>query len=376
MANKAALEIDIVTTAKVDAFDDVSASAADMAGKVDSASRSIDTSASRIDRAADASDNLASKSSQATGGLGALASGMELVGAEKYGIALQTAALATDFFSGVGDIANLVLNSQAAEFIKAKAATIGHTIATGAQTAATTAQTVAQKALNLAMKANPIGLVITAAALLVAGFVLLYKKSETFREGVQKAGKVGKAALGFVVDRGEDLIDLFGDVLGWVESKIPGGFGTLKNLAVRYMDLVLLPWRTLFRLAGDVREGIGKVPEVIGDLKDKVVSVGGVILSPFRELRDFISDVIGYVDDLLDKLDDLKDKASFDIPGIDLLRTAGRPGAGAAYVASAGGDTVNIRLEGFVTDDVVEKLIKALSDFYRRRGLKIKLVAA
>lgn len=41
--------------------------------------------------------------------------------------------------------------------------------------------TKAQIALNVAMKANPIGLIITAIGLLVAGFILLWNKSEAFR---------------------------------------------------------------------------------------------------------------------------------------------------------------------------------------------------
>lgn len=42
----------------------------------------------------------------------------------------------------------------------------------------------AQAALNLVLNANPIGLVVTAIAALVAGFVLAYQKSETFRNFV------------------------------------------------------------------------------------------------------------------------------------------------------------------------------------------------
>lgn len=47
---------------------------------------------------------------------------------------------------------------------------------------ATTAAAVAQGVLNAVMSANPIGLVIAAIAALVAGFVLLWNRSEAFRE--------------------------------------------------------------------------------------------------------------------------------------------------------------------------------------------------
>ncbi len=48
-------------------------------------------------------------------------------------------------------------------------------------TLATQGQTIAQKLLNLVMKANPIGIVITLIAGLVTAFVVLWKKSEAFR---------------------------------------------------------------------------------------------------------------------------------------------------------------------------------------------------
>lgn len=50
-----------------------------------------------------------------------------------------------------------------------------------AQTAATATATTTQKGLNTAMRLNPIGMVVTAIALLVGGFILLYNKSDTFR---------------------------------------------------------------------------------------------------------------------------------------------------------------------------------------------------
>ena len=49
--------------------------------------------------------------------------------------------------------------------------------------------------LNAVMRANPIGVIVTAIALLAAGFIIAYKKSETFRNGV---AVVAKAVIGFV----------------------------------------------------------------------------------------------------------------------------------------------------------------------------------
>jgi hypothetical protein len=49
--------------------------------------------------------------------------------------------------------------------------------------------------LNAVMRNNPIGIIVTAIALLVAGFVLAYKKSETFRNIV---GTIAKAVVSYI----------------------------------------------------------------------------------------------------------------------------------------------------------------------------------
>jgi hypothetical protein len=53
--------------------------------------------------------------------------------------------------------------------------------------------------LNFAMRQNPIGLIVTAVALLVAGFVLLWKKSDTFRKAVITVAKVALTAFASII---------------------------------------------------------------------------------------------------------------------------------------------------------------------------------
>jgi hypothetical protein len=53
--------------------------------------------------------------------------------------------------------------------------------------------------LNAVMRNNPIGLVVTAVALLVAGFVLLWKKSDTFRKAVITVAKVALTAFASII---------------------------------------------------------------------------------------------------------------------------------------------------------------------------------
>lgn len=78
----------------------------------------------------------------------------------------------------------VALGLMKAETIAAAASTAAHTAVEKGRAIATRATAIAQGALNAVMSANPIGLVIKGVALLVAGFVLLYNRSETVRAGV------------------------------------------------------------------------------------------------------------------------------------------------------------------------------------------------
>lgn len=92
--------------------------------------------------------------------------------------------------------------------VKAQAA--GHTLAA----IATMNLRFAMLALNMAIRANPIGAIVTAVLLLGAAFVAAYKKSETFREVIQKALSAVIGALGKFVGAVATVFEAM--------SKIPG----------------------------------------------------------------------------------------------------------------------------------------------------------
>lgn len=77
-------------------------------------------------------------------------------------------------------------------------ATVATTVASKAARAAVVAWAAVQWVLNAALNANPIGLIVIAIAALVAGVILAYKHSETFRNIVQAAWNGIKAAVGAV----------------------------------------------------------------------------------------------------------------------------------------------------------------------------------
>ena len=109
------------------------------------------------------------------------------------------------------------------------------TLATGAARAATIAWTAAQWLLNAALTANPIGLVVVAIGALIAGVVLAYRHSSTFRAGVQSLWEWLRKFIGFTPLGA--LITNFGDLrdaIGWVLDK-------LKAVAKKISSLPGLP---------------------------------------------------------------------------------------------------------------------------------------
>lgn len=100
-----------------------------------------------------------------------------------------------------------VLGTVVAGFAAYRLILLGITIGTAAYNAVLVAQkfatagaAVQMRILNAAMRANPIGLIITAITLLVAGFILMYKKVGWFRDGVNAAWAGIKVAVAAVAN--------------------------------------------------------------------------------------------------------------------------------------------------------------------------------
>lgn len=241
------LAVDVVTDAAKAAsgLDDFGNAATRMSSEVERAGASAERSARGFSVSADAADELGGKAGRATGALGALSSGFELVGAEKYAGALQGASLATDFFSGVGDSLNLVMESTIVKTALARANAVRLAVTQRATAVATRTWAAVQWALNAAMSANPIGLVVAAIALLVAGVVIAYKRSEAFRNIVDAVGRVAVAA--------------FRGAVSWI---------------------------------GNVIDAIKRLPGWFENVKDKASAIGGALTAPFRALWDFLGRII------------------------------------------------------------------------------------
>lgn len=262
------LAVNVATTADVDAFDKVAASARGMGDSVESAANQADSASSKFDSVANSAENMDEKAGKATGALGALSSGFELVGAEKAAQGLQAAAMATDFASGAAQAFTLITELETVALVKSKVASAAHAAQTAVTSGATKAAAAAQLVFNAALSANPIGLVVLAVAALAAGLVIAYNKSETFRDVVDKAMDVAKRAIDKVVDAGEDVIDWVGDIVGKVRD-VPDAFGNMKDRVVGFLGDVLDPIQDIY----------DKVVNLIDKIRD--IKVPSVDLNPF-----------------------------------------------------------------------------------------------
>lgn len=234
---------------------------------IDKLSAANDVVGGKLDATAAAADGLDSKAAAATGAMGALSSGFELLGAEGAAKALQDAALATDFLSGVGQTAAL---------------------ATQGQAAATKVLTGAQKALNVVMRANPLGLLIVAGLAAAALFTVLYAKSETFRAIVQKAGAAGKAAMDAVVNGATAVV-------GWVKDRIPAAFRWFQDKAGAVVKPATNALEGARDAAKSVFEWVRDIPAKFGALKDKATEIAAPLLAPFTAVENALDRIVDFI---------------------------------------------------------------------------------
>lgn len=138
-----------------------------------------------------------------------------------------------------------VLATVVAGLVAYKLVMLGITIGTAAYNAVLVAQkfatagaAVQMRILNAAMKANPIGLIITAVTLLVAGFILMYKKVGWFRDGVNAAWAGIKVAVSAVVEWFKTVVwpalqiafKAIGDVAVWLwQNAIVPAFNAIRT---------------------------------------------------------------------------------------------------------------------------------------------------
>lgn len=88
---------------------------------------------------------------------------------------------------------------------------------------------VVMRLLGLAFLTNPIGIIITAVALLVVGFILLYQHSETFRNFIGKVGEFFVAVWNKVLDFFKGVPDFFSNLWDNIKNFFGAGIEWIKE---------------------------------------------------------------------------------------------------------------------------------------------------
>lgn len=148
---------------------------------------------------------------------------------------------------------------------------------------------VAQLALNAVMSLNPIGLIIAAIAGLVAAFVILWNKSEAFRN--------------FWIGLWETVSDAFSAVWNGIVNfftvTIPGAFNSAKEAVGGFVSGVVQWFQ---QLPGRISEFIGNVLTSIGEwainMRDKAIETGqnflNGVITFFQNLPENIGFALGF----------------------------------------------------------------------------------
>ena len=122
----------------------------------------------------------------------------------------------------------------------------------------TKAAAMAQALFNAVLAANPIMLAVMAIAALAAGLVVAYKKSETFRNAIQAAGRIGQSAIQWVISKVSGLIGFIGRLISRAGG-IGGAFRSAMNIAKGAVNLLLAPLRGLINLISSVVNWISRI---------------------------------------------------------------------------------------------------------------------
>lgn len=242
-------------------------------------------------RVTDRADAAATNFSILGGAVGDVAGGFEQFGS-KLGLsqgaidgimgASEGLSAALMFGAGVSDIAAVSTELLNGANVKGTALKIKDAIAQKAKTvaevagsAATKAMAAAQWLLNAAMTANPIGLVIAAIALLVAGFIVAWKKSETFRNIVTG-----------VFDKIKSVATT---VFNWVKNIAIGAFNALVGF-IKNWTLPGLLFTHIDKIKGFFSGLVNFVKGLPGKIKNAASGMFNGIKDAFKSAINWIID--------------------------------------------------------------------------------------
>lgn len=226
---------------------------------------------------------------------------------------------ATKAYGAVMAVVSVAQGIHAAAVGVDTAALEGNVIAQKTATVASKAFAAVQWLVNAALDANPIGLVVIAIAALVAGLVLAYKHSETFRNIVNGAFHAVAAVVGTVVsfirDHWKLLFVIVTGVVGVAVLAIVKHWSDIKAGAHVLISWLGAAWQTVrayittpVKAAGDVVSGVwSDIRSGFGAVRDRISDIAGSIRSTltgaFGAVRSAVSDIVGVFATLIGKVE-------------------------------------------------------------------------
>lgn len=180
---------------------------------------------------------------------------------------------------------------------------------------ASTLAAVSQTALNVAMSLNPIGLVVAAIAALVAGFVILWKKCDGFRNFLKAMWNGIKKVCSTIGNFFKDVFSKAWNGIKSVFSKVGGFFAGV-------WDLIKKP----FLKAAEWFKGL--FSNVVDGIKFVFNKIVDIVKTPINWIIDGINTLIGGINKISFDIPDWVPfigggKFGFDIPEIPRLATGG-----------------------------------------------------
>lgn len=356
----------------------------------------LDETSSKLDSVRDSAKGAASVAGQTGRALGGLAKGFSLIGADGAAEHLKEAQQALGFVKGAMGSLSLVTGAYTAITGTSTGATIAKTVAEKAAAVGSGVMTAAQWALNAALSANPIALIVIGLIALVAGIILAYKKSETFREIVNAAfsgiAKTVAVVIDFIRDHWKALLIILGGPIGLAVVLIASHFDKIKTAAQAVIGWVNDHWPaikavlvTAFTEAKDKITGvIDKISGAIETAKGAVDTAMGGIKTAVQTVVDAFQNVLDKIQAVIHKAKEAKEALTFDVPGLRVAAGSGGVGGNGSFLAGTGlpvkgpesargGITLNVNLpSGFIGDDVAlaRKLKALLADDLARFAIR------
>ncbi|MCE4092864.1 D-Ala-D-Ala carboxypeptidase family metallohydrolase [Priestia megaterium] len=195
---------------------------------------------------------------------------------------------------------NLLQKASAAIMGVTRAAMIAYTLAGGGLQGVIAAVTAAQRALNLSMMMNPIGLIIAAIVGLGVAFVVAYKKSETFRNFINKlfdAFKTGASAvLGFLKNNWPEILATITGPIGWAVYAVVKYWDQIKSATITAFNSVISffkEWGPLLlaALGGPIGLAVYAIVKNWDSIKSSTISI-------FNAVKDAVVNALTKAKDL------------------------------------------------------------------------------